>query len=172
MRFHWWFVNTGSGNGLVLLSNKPLHESDICYHLVSVGHNELTLFCWHRQYIPRNMHMVYALLWFVTNPIYPYLSQFASQAPGNFTGTCVAIWMKVSYESTKIYITQTKWNKTKACEFLIIQTNPQKLGDDFFVVFIVPLCCVSQVDNHLCDPLKKGWLTARCSWGQQGAHYI
>ena len=42
---HWWSVNIGSGNGLVLSGNKPLPgpvlTQDLCRHMASLGHNEL-----------------------------------------------------------------------------------------------------------------------------------
>ena len=43
---HWWSANISSGNGLVLSGNKPLPEpmlTQICRHMASLGHNELTL---------------------------------------------------------------------------------------------------------------------------------
>ena len=46
---HWWSVNIGSGNGLVLSGNKPLHEpmltqiSVACRHMVSLGHSDLNI---------------------------------------------------------------------------------------------------------------------------------
>ena len=43
---HWPLVYYGSGNGLVLSSNKPLHEPnvdpDLWRHMASLGHNGLT----------------------------------------------------------------------------------------------------------------------------------
>ena len=42
---HWWSVNIGSGNGLVPSGNKLLPEQmliQICRHMASLGHNELT----------------------------------------------------------------------------------------------------------------------------------
>ena len=41
---HWWSVNIGTGNGLVLSGNKPLPEPvlpQICRHMASLGHSEL-----------------------------------------------------------------------------------------------------------------------------------
>ena len=55
---HWWWVNTGSGNGLVPSDNKSLAEPimwwqqaiswfnvnpDLCHHMASLGHTMLTL---------------------------------------------------------------------------------------------------------------------------------
>ena len=45
-RPHRWLVNIGSGNGLVPAGNKPLFNpmlTQTCHHMVSLGHNELTL---------------------------------------------------------------------------------------------------------------------------------
>ena len=41
---YWWWVNVGSGNGLVPTGNKPLPNPDLCHHMVSLGHNELRAF--------------------------------------------------------------------------------------------------------------------------------
>ena len=39
-----WYVHIDSGNGLVPSGNKLLPEPDLCCHMASPGHNELT--CW------------------------------------------------------------------------------------------------------------------------------
>ena len=47
-RSHWWSVNTGLGNCLVLSGNEPLHElmlTHICRHMVSLNHSRLI--CYH-----------------------------------------------------------------------------------------------------------------------------
>ena len=44
---HWWLVNIGSGNGLVVSSNKPFPETNdnqaLSRYMASLGHNELIL---------------------------------------------------------------------------------------------------------------------------------
>ena len=45
---HWWSVNIGSGNGLVPSGTEPLPApvlTQICRHMVSLGHNELSCIC-------------------------------------------------------------------------------------------------------------------------------
>ena len=40
-----WWINIGSGNGVVPSGNKPLPERvdpDLCHHMASLGHNKLT----------------------------------------------------------------------------------------------------------------------------------
>ena len=41
---HWTLlmISQRSGNGLVLSGNKPLPDADLCHHVASLGHNELT----------------------------------------------------------------------------------------------------------------------------------
>ena len=51
---HWWSVNIGSGNGLVPSGNNCQQQAitwanvdpDLCRHMVSLGHNELTRWGW------------------------------------------------------------------------------------------------------------------------------
>ena len=54
---HWtyrWQINTASGNGVALSGTKPLPvsiwtqisvDSNLCHHMVSLGHNELKYMC-------------------------------------------------------------------------------------------------------------------------------
>ena len=42
-RLHWWSINIGSGNGLVPSLSEPM-LTQICHHMASLGHNELTSF--------------------------------------------------------------------------------------------------------------------------------
>ena len=53
-RQNWWFVNIGSGNGLVPSGNKPLPEttSTKLDTVSPLGHNGLT--CWVQQYLMRS----------------------------------------------------------------------------------------------------------------------
>ena len=48
----WWLVNIGSGNGLGPSGNKLFFiwasvNPDLCHHMVSLDHNELTLYYLH-----------------------------------------------------------------------------------------------------------------------------
>ena len=44
---HWWSVNIGSGNGLVLCAIRQQAitwaniDADLCHHMASIGHKEL-----------------------------------------------------------------------------------------------------------------------------------
>ena len=51
-RIHWWLVNIGSDNDLLLSGNKPLHKpmlNDSCCQMASLGRCELTI--WRVQHI-------------------------------------------------------------------------------------------------------------------------
>ena len=57
----WWSVNIDSGNGLVPSGNKPLPEpmlTQICCHMVSLGHNELRFTCIQRPVMPQNFSFI------------------------------------------------------------------------------------------------------------------
>ena len=56
-RSHWYLVNIGSGNGLVLSGNKPLPEpmlTDLYCHMTSLGHNELNQYTGNIKFYSQN----------------------------------------------------------------------------------------------------------------------
>ena len=73
---HWWIVNSGSGNnGLVWSGNKPLTEPcngivdpDLCLHMASLGHNELTclIFAMHLPFSFAYSSLMAKLDWIIT----------------------------------------------------------------------------------------------------------
>ena len=83
----------------------------------------------HVQYIPRNMHTVFALLWFVVVIhwlIYPYPSGLLHWHCGNLTIAPVPakqpwwIWINTSYELImNDCITTTKQSTTKPCAYFL-----------------------------------------------------
>ena len=101
-----------------------------CYTLNFTTRNEISTMCYHQvQYIPRNMHTVFALLWFVVVIdwlIFPYPSGLLHWHCGNLTIAPVPakqpwwIWINTSCEFImNDCITTTKQSTTKPCAYFL-----------------------------------------------------
>ena len=110
-----------------------------CNEYVKCNHSNDYNLCslWQLQYIPRNMHMVFALLCFVVVIywlIFPYPSGLLQWHCGNLTIAPVPakqpwwIWINTSCEFImNDCITTTKQNTTKLCAYFLGYTVPTKL---------------------------------------------
>ena len=102
----------------------PLSMEDYCYNLTVQPHSNI-----HIQYIPRNMHTVFALLCFVVVIhwlIFPYPSGLLHWHCGNLTIAPVPakqpwwIWINTSCEFImNDCITTTKQSTTKPCAYFL-----------------------------------------------------
>ena len=113
------------------------------------------------QYIPRNMHTVFALLCFVVVIhwlIYPYPSGLLHWHCGNLTIAPVPakqpwwIWINTSCEFImNDYITTTKQSTTKLCAYFLGYTVYSPIGSPYFKSFKVEVnlvtCYIHRAQN-------------------------
>ena len=116
-----------------LKTDESSKQKEICsgiYELVTLRiHNKSMEVLWHVQYIPRNMHTVFALLCFVVVIhwlIFPYPSGLLHWHSGNLTIAPVPakqpwwIWINTSCEFIlNDSITTTKQSTTKPCAYFL-----------------------------------------------------
>ena len=117
---HWWLVNSPH-KGPIMQKMSPFHDI-IMNYMKSLGTDDI-------QYIPRNMHTVFALLCFVVVIhwlIFPYPSGLLHWHCGNLTIAPVPakqpwwIWINTSCEFImNDCITTTKQSTTKPCAYFL-----------------------------------------------------
>ena len=129
------------------------------------------------QYIPRNMHTVFALLCFVVVIhwlIYPYPSGLLHWHCGNLTIAPVPakqpwwIWINTSCEFImNDCITTTKQSTTKPCAyFLGYIVMASQITDNSFTQKLIQTTCITQWDTiiHPCPNYTKPTLKSGHGW--------
>ena len=127
------------------------------------------------QYIPRNMHTVFALLCFVVVIhwlIFPYPSGLLHWLCGNLTIAPVPakqpwwIWINTSCEFImNVYITTTKQSTTKSCAYFLGYTVPMAYvsvcsGNDLGMAITSTSTSTSIMSKWMCDIMisSKIWM--------------
>ena len=193
---HQWGIDTSTQHALlfyILKSKILLGKGQVRYlwimtaGLKGINANRrqacvnLSLFVlyWHIQYIPRNMHTVFALLCFVVVIhwlIFPYPSGLLHWHCGNLTIAPVPakqpwwIWINTSCEFImNDCITTTKQSTTKPCAYFLGYTVYRSINWISIVSSnsLVPLRCQAiSWNNADVLPIRSLWLDFNVNWNE------